>query len=59
VLLSGNLPLKTEVASVRILTYVENGNVAAAASVAVIMLVVALAAIVLLEVLSRRVSRRD
>ncbi|MCD9155281.1 sulfate ABC transporter permease subunit CysT [Aeromicrobium duanguangcaii] len=59
VLLSGNLPLKTEVASVRILTYIENGNEAAAASVAVIMLVVALAAIAALEILSRRVSRRD
>ncbi|MBC9226203.1 sulfate ABC transporter permease subunit CysT [Aeromicrobium sp. 636] len=58
VLLSGNLPLKTEVASVRILTYIENGNEAAAASVAVIMLVVALVAIAALEVLSRRVSQR-
>ncbi len=38
VLLSGNLPIKTEVASVRILTYIENGNEAAAASVATILL---------------------
>jgi sulfate transport system permease protein len=58
VLLSGNLPNKTEVASVRILTYIENGNQAAAASVATILLVVALAAIVLLQVLSRVVARR-
>ena len=58
VLLSGNLPLKTEVASVRILTYVENGNEAAAASVATILLLVALAAIVLLQVLSSWVARR-
>ena len=58
VLLSGNLPLKTEVASVRILTYIENGNEAAAASVATILLLVALAAIVLLQVLSSRVARR-
>ncbi|NRQ49831.1 sulfate ABC transporter permease subunit CysT [Aeromicrobium stalagmiti] len=58
VLLSGNLPGKTEVASVRILTYIENGNEAAAASVAVILLVVALAAIVLLQVLSAVVARR-
>ncbi len=58
VLLSGNLPGKTEVASVRILTYIENGNEAAAASVAVILLVVALAAIVLLQVLSSVVARR-
>ncbi|MEJ7634180.1 sulfate ABC transporter permease subunit CysT [Aeromicrobium sp.] len=58
VLLSGNLPLKTEVASVRILTYIENGNEAAAASVATILLLVALAAIVLLQVLSKWVARR-
>ncbi len=59
VLLSGNLPMKTEVASVRILTYIENGNEAAAASVAVILLLVALAAIVLLEILSRKVANRE
>ena len=58
VLLSGNLPNKTEVASVRILTYIENGNEAGAASVAVILLVVALLAIVLLQVLSKVVARR-
>ncbi|MCW2790781.1 MAG: cysT [Aeromicrobium sp.] len=58
VLLSGNLPNKTEVASVRILTYIENGNEAAAASVAVILLVVALLAITLLQVLSSVVARR-
>lgn len=58
VLLSGNLPLKTEVASVRILTYIENGNEAAAASVATVLLLVALAAIALLQILSTRVARR-
>ncbi len=59
VLLSGNLPNKTEVASVRILTYVENGNDAAAATVAVLLLVVALAAIIALQLLSRVVARRE
>ncbi|MCD9198900.1 sulfate ABC transporter permease subunit CysT [Aeromicrobium wangtongii] len=58
VLLSGNLPMKTEVASVRILTYIENGNEAAAASVAVILLLVALGAIIVLQVLSSWVARR-
>ena len=58
VLLSGNLPNKTEVASVRILTYIENGNEAAAASVATILLLVALAAIILLQVISKWVARR-
>lgn len=58
VLLSGNLPMQTEVASVRILTYIENGNEAAAASVATILLLVALAAIVLLQLVSKWVARR-
>ncbi|EFQ81905.1 sulfate ABC transporter, permease protein CysT [Aeromicrobium marinum DSM 15272] len=58
VLLSGNLPLKTEVASVRILTYIENGDDASAAAVATILLVVALLAIATLELVSRRMSRR-
>jgi sulfate transport system permease protein len=58
VLLSGNLPNRTEVASVRILAYLENGSQASAASVAAILLVVALVVIVGLDVLQRRVARR-
>lgn len=58
VLLSGNLPMKTEVASVRILTYIENGNEASAAAVASLLLVVALIAIVILDIVSRAVARR-
>jgi sulfate transport system permease protein len=58
VLLSGNLPNRTEVASVRVLAYIENGNEAAAASVAAILLVVALLVIVLLDLIQRRVARR-
>ena len=58
-LLLGNLPNKTEVASVRILTYIENGNDAAAATVAVLLLLVALAAIIALQVLSKVVARRE
>jgi sulfate transport system permease protein len=57
VLLSGNLPNRTEVASVRVLSYIEGGDQAAAASVAVILLLVALCVIVLLDVLQRRVVR--
>ena len=57
VLLSGNLPGRTEVASVRVLTYIENGNKEAAAAVAAILLMVALAVIVVLDLLQRRVSR--
>lgn len=58
VLLSGNLPGKTEVTSVRVLSYLEGGNPASAAAVATVMLVVALLAIVSLDVVQRRVSRR-
>jgi sulfate transport system permease protein len=58
VLLSGNLPNRTEVASVRILAYIENGNNAAAAAIATLLLAIALVVIVLLDVLQRRVARR-
>ena len=57
-LLSGNLPNRTEVSSVRVLTYLEGGNTASAAAVATVMLVVALLAIVALDVTQRRVARR-
>ncbi|MGC4174673.1 sulfate ABC transporter permease subunit CysT [Demequina sp.] len=58
VLISGNLALRTEVTSVRILTYVEGGQPAQAAVVATVILVVALLVIVALDLLQRRVSRR-
>lgn len=58
VLLSGNLPNRTEVASVRVLSYLENGDQRAAAAVAAILLLVALLVIVGLDLLQRRVSRR-
>ncbi|WP_435298681.1 sulfate ABC transporter permease subunit CysT [Timonella sp. A28] len=58
VLLSGNLPLHTEVGSVRILSYLENGDNAAAAAVATVLLVVSLLVIVVLDVIQRKVARR-
>ena len=58
VLLSGNLPLRTEVTSVRILTYIEGGRNGNAAVVATVLLFVALFVIVLLDIIQRRVSRR-
>jgi sulfate transport system permease protein len=57
VLLSGNLPYSTEVASVRILSYIEGDGLTEAAAVASILLVVALIVIVILDVISRRVAR--
>ena len=58
VLLSGNKPFSTEVVSVRVLTHIENGSPASAAAVASLMLVVALAVIVVLDIVQRRVSAR-
>ena len=58
VLLSGNLPGRTEVASVRVLTYIENGDKSSASAVAAILLLVALIVIVLFDVMQRRLARR-
>jgi len=58
VLLSGNLPFKTEVTSVRVLSSIENNNTESAAAVATVLLVISLAVIVALDVIQRRVSRR-
>jgi sulfate transport system permease protein len=58
VLLSGNLPFKTEVTSVRVLSSVENNNTEAAAAVATVLLVISLLVIVVLDIVQRRMSRR-
>jgi sulfate transport system permease protein len=58
VLLSGTLPLETEVTSVRILSSIENDNLAGAAAVATVLLAISLAVIVAIDVLQRRVTRR-
>ena len=57
VLLSGNLPYSTEVASVRILSFVEGDKLTEAAAVASLLLLIALIVIVALNLLSRRVAR--
>jgi sulfate transport system permease protein len=57
ILLSGNLPYSTEVASVRIMSSVEGDHLTEAAAVASILLVVALIVIITLDVISRRVAR--
>src|SRR3954469_116039 len=58
VLLSGNKPYDTEVVSVRVLSFIENGSNASAATVASLMLFVALVVIVALDIVQRRVTRR-
>lgn len=58
VLLSGNLPMRTEVGSVRILAYLENGQPEQAAAVASVLLLVSLLVIATIQLLQRRVARR-
>jgi sulfate transport system permease protein len=58
VLLSGMLPYRTEVVSVRVLSFIEGGDQTSAAALATIMLGVALVVIVALDVIQRRVARR-
>ncbi|MFI5626006.1 sulfate ABC transporter permease subunit CysT [Nocardioides sp. NPDC051685] len=58
VLLSGNLPFKSEVASVRILSAIENDNREGAAAIAAMLLVVSLLVIVVLDLVQRRMVRR-
>jgi sulfate transport system permease protein len=58
VLISGNTPYETEVASLKILKFIEGDNQAQAAAVATLLLLVAVVVIVALDVISRRVARR-
>lgn len=58
VLLSGNLPLRTEVTSVRILSSIENDNPEGAAAVASILLLISFVVIVTIDVLQARIARR-
>lgn len=58
VLLSGNLPGRTEVASVRIFSSIENDNLHAAAAVATVLLVISFLVILAVDLIQRRVVRR-
>ncbi len=59
VLLSGNIPYKTEVASVFIFGQVESGTTASAAAVSVLLLCVALVMLLLIGLVSRWSLRHD
>jgi len=58
VLFSGNLPYHTEVASVRILSYIEGDKTGSAAAVAAVLLAVAAAVIMVCDLIARQVVRR-
>ena len=59
VLITGNQPFKTQVASVYIFGQVESGDTAAAAAVSVVLLVISLAALFALNLLNRWGRRHD
>ena len=58
VLISGNLPMKTQVASVNIYNQIQNDNPRGAAAVSTLLLVVALLVLVLLTLIQRWAVRR-
>lgn len=58
VLISGNIPFKTEVSSVFIRSQIESGNVSGAAAVSVVLLSISLLMLVAVSLLGRRSSRR-
>jgi sulfate transport system permease protein len=58
VLISGNLPFSTQVASVHIFSQIESDNTTAAAAVSTVLLLIALVALVSLDALQRWGSRR-
>jgi sulfate transport system permease protein len=58
VLISGNIPFKTQVASVHVYNQLESDNVTGAAAVSTILLIVSLVVLVGLDVLQRWAARR-
>jgi sulfate transport system permease protein len=58
VLISGNLPFKTQVAAVHIFGQIETDNTTGAAAVATVLLVIALLVLVALDMLQRWAARR-
>jgi sulfate transport system permease protein len=58
VLISGNLPFKTQVASVFVSGQVESGDASGAAAVSVVLLVMALVILAAIQWISRRAARR-
>jgi sulfate transport system permease protein len=58
VLVSGNIPLRTQVASVYIFTQIESDNPRGASAVAVVLLALSVGVLVLLRIVERRTARR-
>jgi sulfate/thiosulfate transport system permease protein len=58
VLISGNIPFKTQVASVHVYNQLESDNVTGAAAVSTVLLIVSLVVLVGLDMLQRWAGRR-
>ena len=58
-LISGNLPGKTQVAAVQIYGQIESDNAAAAAAVSTVLLAVAFVVLLLMSLVQRWAGRRD
>lgn len=58
VLISGNLPGKTQVAAVQIYTQIESDNITGAAAISTVLLIVALVVLVAMDLLQRWAARR-
>ncbi len=58
VLMSGNLPNRTEVASVKILSLIENDSPAGAAAIAVVLLLVSIVTLLIIDQVQRWAARR-
>ena len=59
VLISGNIPFRTEVAAVNIFTQVENNNLSSAAAISVVLLALSLVVLVAIALLERRSTRHE
>jgi sulfate transport system permease protein len=59
ILISGNLPFKTEVASLYVFQRLNSGDPSGAAALALLMLVVSLGVLLLIGALRRRATRHD
>ena len=59
VIITGNIPYDTEVASVYIFGQIESDGVTEAAAVSVVLLVISFAALLLIGAIRRRVTRHD
>ncbi len=59
VLISGNIPFKTELAAVHIFGQIESGDLGGAAAVSIVLLVISALVLIALEAVGRRIVRYD